>query len=95
MQVGSVFGFRFTLSEDKPAQQCFSQQEIEAIREGVNFVKEKTATAVSIKSHELSRAWREAEDGDELNIYTDLLSDEEFYDKMKKMERLAKVFDEN
>jgi hypothetical protein len=37
----------------------------------------KSATAVSDESHRQSRVWREAKDGEELDIYLDLIDNAE------------------
>lgn len=48
-----------------------------AIREGLKAVEGDSAGAVSGESHHQSRVWREAKDGEELDIYLDLIDDEE------------------
>lgn len=48
---------------------------IEAIREGLNAIGGNSST--SDQSHLQSRVWREAKDGEELDIYLDLIEDEE------------------
>lgn len=89
---GKISAFIFSTTNKEPDFPSFSENELRAIRAGVDFVSGKTATSVSKESHVLSRSWREAEDGEELNIYIDLMSDEEYTAKMKKMSRLAEVF---
>jgi hypothetical protein len=48
--------------------------ELEAIRAGVEEVLGKTAAQVSQESHQ--RAWNEAKDGHEMNVYLDLSPDD-------------------
>ncbi len=50
----------------------------QAVRAAVDFLGDKTAAEVSSWIHEFSRSWRDAPSGAELNIYLDLLTDEEF-----------------
>lgn len=52
--------------------------EIDAIRVAVDFVKSKTPDQLSQLTHDRSRSWNLAKDGDELDIYVDLLSDADF-----------------
>ena len=54
------------------------EDKLEAIRTAVKFVQEKTATELSEITHEYSRSWNAARDGQTLNIYVDQIDDEEF-----------------
>lgn len=49
-----------------------------AIDNAVDFIKEKSSKELSEITHEHSRSWQKANDGEELNIYVDLLDDEEY-----------------
>jgi len=49
---------------------------ITAVRKAVEFVADKSGAQLSDITHEFSRSWREAEQGEELSIYMDLLSNE-------------------
>ena len=60
-----------------------SADEVEAIRQAYEFVKGKTATELSEYSHEYSRSWREMADGSELDIYNDLIQDDDEYNERK------------
>lgn len=48
-----------------------------AIRRACEFVFYKRAHELSSFTHEFSRSWRETKNGDELNIYQDILDDDE------------------
>lgn len=63
-------------------------EEREAMRRAVEMVKKMTATQLSQLIHEHSRSWRDAKEGDILDIYLDLLSDEDFN---RNAESLAKA----
>lgn len=54
------------------------REAVEAVRKAVEFVADKSGAQLSDITHEFSRSWREAEQGDELSIYMDLLSDEDY-----------------
>jgi hypothetical protein len=66
----------FSLGPNCPSP-SLPEAAIEAIREGVKAVDGKSAVAVSDESHRQSRVWREAKDGEELDIYLDLIDDDE------------------
>jgi hypothetical protein len=64
-----------------------------AIKQAVDYVKKRTAVQLSEETHVFSRSWQEAGNGDELNIYLDLLTDEE-YERVKGSSReMAGVVD--
>ena len=68
-----------------------ADDEIEAIRKAVEFASDKTAEELSAFTHEYSRAWNESDEmGQELNIYKDLLTDDEhsrrLQDKVSQVE---------
>lgn len=50
----------------------------QAIEEAVEQVKSKTAVELSEETHLYSRSWQEGQNGQELDIYADLLDDVEF-----------------
>ncbi len=49
-----------------------------AVEEAVEFVKDRSASELSDLTHQYSRSWQQAADGQEQDIYLDLLSDEEY-----------------
>lgn len=49
-----------------------------AVKDAADFVTPRTAAELSQLTHERSRSWREARDGDLLDIYIDLIPDEEY-----------------
>lgn len=51
---------------------------IDAIRRGTKLVLGKRARRLSEFTHEFSRSWNQAADGEELDIYIDLLSEDEY-----------------
>jgi len=75
-QVGSFRAMIFSLGPNCPPP-SLPEDALAAIREGVEAVDGKSATAVSDESHRQSRVWREAKDGEELDIYLDLIDDAE------------------
>jgi hypothetical protein len=53
------------------------QAEVDAVRQAVEFIAEKSAAQLSDITHEFSEAWNSAKMGEELSIYVDLLPDDE------------------
>src|SRR5262245_5775654 len=75
-QVGPYQAMVLSLGANCPPP-SLPEAAIAAIREGVKAVDGKSAAAVSDESHRQSRVWREAKDGEELDIYLDLMNDAE------------------
>lgn len=61
---------RFEINPDDPRYK--------AVEEAVEWVRDKSAVELSEETHVYSRSWREAKDGEILDIYRDLLEDEEY-----------------
>ncbi len=54
------------------------EDQVAAIKEAVAFIAGKSATELSNLLHEYSRSWKATEDGQQLNIYLDLIPDDEY-----------------
>jgi hypothetical protein len=67
VQQGNFTGFVFHLLPDAPS--TLGPDEIAAVKTAVASVDGKTANHVSESSHEQSRAWQLASDGDELDVF--------------------------
>jgi hypothetical protein len=93
VKFGEHTGFRFTLTEKAKLETLrnLSEGACNAIANGVKAVKGKTADRVSQDSHDQSRTWRDAKDGDELPIYADLFSDEEYADAKARAQQAAEI----
>jgi hypothetical protein len=76
--IGPYTGTVFHLTEKPLPGDGLSHQAVHAIGLAVTFVKEKGAAELSELTHEFSRSWNTAQDGQELNIYIDLIPDDEF-----------------
>ena len=89
---GGKKAFHFELVNMAERFQSMSEQELEAIKYAVDKVLGKTAAECSEESHIHSRSWRSAEDGEELNIHVDSLTDEEFLELQGKTALIADQF---
>ena len=65
-----------------------------AVKAAADFVLPRTASELSQLIHERSRSWRTAQDGDILDIYIDLIPDEEYEVERQKMAELDKQLTE-
>lgn len=88
---GGVTGFVFRLVSDSPS--LLTEDEKEAIRVGVEMVDGKSAAQVSESSHEFSRAWRAAADGEELDIFLDAIPEAEHQQLSAAARELSDAFD--
>jgi hypothetical protein len=80
---------RYELTDRQPvAGEKLSAAELRAIRQAVAFVRRKTATELSELTHEHSRSWIEARDGQPLDIYIDMIPDEEFQQRERDIDAL-------
>jgi Protein of unknown function (DUF4065) len=60
-----------------------------AIQRAADFVKDKTAVQLSELTHEYSRSWIEGKNGDILEIYVDVIPDDEYDRRKLEIEKLA------
>ena len=73
---GPYTEYAFSLVEAYPVDR--NSLRYRAIDSAVDFVREKSAAELSQITHDYSRSWQEANNGDELNIYLDLLDEDEY-----------------
>ena len=70
-----------------------SEDAIEAIRSAVADVKKYSASEISALSHDFSRSWNNTQNGEELNIYSDLIPDDEYDDQAKEVAELKNTYE--
>ena len=85
--------YRYQLGPNASECELLPEGAQESIAFGVAHVINKTAAQVSKESHEVSRAWRQSNNGQELNIYLDALSDEEYCDYTSRAKELSNILD--
>ena len=88
---GKHRGFRYTVDGDSGHRVSLPAGAVQAIAYGVAQVQGKTARQISRESHDVSRAWREANDGEELNIYLDSLDDAEYTGYTTKADEIGEA----
>jgi len=89
IECGEYEGFQFRLGHRAARHNMLPPGAAQSIGYAVQQVAGKSATQVSDESHAVSRAWRDARDGEELNIYTDLLSPAEYSERMKRASEIS------
>jgi hypothetical protein len=65
---------------------------VRAIKSAVDDVKKHTAGSISEWSHEFSRSWNTTPDGEELDIYTDLIPDDTYEERRQELLSLKKAY---
>ena len=60
---------------------------VDAISKSLDYIANKTAGQLSAEAHERSRAWRDAQSGEELNIYIDLLDDDHYMTRIARAQK--------
>lgn len=70
------------------------REDMAAIREAVMYVQPRSAGNLSGLTHDSSRSWNAARDGEELNIYLDLLTDEEYEESSRRNQELTAAMDQ-
>lgn len=79
---------RYRLARAERSGEQLSAAETRAIKQAVAFVRKKTAAELSELTHEHSRSWIEARDGQPLDIYIDLIPDDEFARRQREIDAL-------
>ncbi len=68
---------------------------VEAIDTAVKVVgMHDSAAQISEWSHEVSRSWNATPNGSELDIYSDLIPDDLYFERKQKLEELNQVYDD-
>ena len=78
----------YRLTGKKLPSDRLPKKALDAIRAAVQFVHEKNATELSDLTHEYSRSWINARDGQQLNIYIDQIDDDEFDRREQELDAL-------
>jgi hypothetical protein len=79
---------RYLLTGDNERTERLAAPARRAIKQAVAFVCSKTATELSDLTHEFSRSWIEARDGQPLDIYVDIIADDEFERREREIDSL-------
>jgi hypothetical protein len=78
VQVGPFQAVRFRLTGKEVPGDALPPDAIRPIEQAVELVQVKAASELSELTHDFSRSWNLAKDGEELNIYIDLIPDDEY-----------------
>jgi hypothetical protein len=83
-----VAGFQLELS-GQPAPGEIADEAVEAIEKAVAHPVEP----IDLADYHSLRSWNDASDGDELNIYVDVIPDDEYADRKRRLEEMAALLD--
>jgi len=78
IQEGPYPEYRYCLSEKAAAEPPLAEDARAAIKAAADFVLPKTASELSQLTQERSRSWLQAKDGDLLDIYIDLIPEDDY-----------------
>jgi|SRR5579864_352698 len=77
------------------SSQNLPAEAVEAIDSAVKIVAmHDSAAQISEWSHEVSRSWNTTPNGSELDLYSDLIPDDLYYERKQKLEELNEVYDD-
>lgn len=79
---------------EKPIDTDLPQSAVLAVKEAVEYVCSHTAESISDLSHEFSRSWNNTPDGEELNIYSDLIPDDVYEERRRELMDMNKAYEE-
>jgi hypothetical protein len=81
--------YRYRLADREKEMLALPEDARKAIQKAVLYCRDKTASQLSALTHEQSRSWKLGKDGDLLDIYIDLIPDEEYTERQAEIDRLA------
>lgn len=84
IQIGPYPSVVFRATETPYDARELSTEALNAIRDAAEFIAGKKGSQLSDLTHDRSKSWRDSEFGQEMPIYLDLLSDEEYESAIKK-----------
>lgn len=86
VSVGPYPSDRFRTGHATPLE--LDDEQRKAIADAVEFVTDKTAAQLSDLTHENSRSWQSSRNGDAMDIYLDLLNDDEYEERVRWKQEL-------
>ncbi len=86
--------YRYRLTEKGTTFPPVAEDARKAITEAAEFSLPKRGDELTQITHERSRAWREGKDGEILDIYIDIIPEEEYEEERKKLPLLEQTMKE-
>jgi len=93
VQVGPFQAMRFRLTGKEPIGDPLPGDAVQAIQQAVQLVQDKAAAELSEVIREFSRSWHLAKDGEELDIYIDLIPDDEYASRDRSLEKMKAAWE--
>jgi hypothetical protein len=85
--------YRYRLTDKARSLPPLPSDVASAIQRVVDFVRDKKGSELSDYTHEHSRSWKQAKDGEIIDIYVDLIPDDEYELRQKAIGEAEAVFD--
>jgi len=79
---------------EKPIEDELPENAVAAVKEAVEYLRKHTTTSISELSHDFSRSWNSLDNGEELNIYSDMIPDDIYEERQKELLELKKVYED-
>lgn len=86
--VGPYNSVEYRLQSTALPGDALTPEAIDAIKDAVDFVQNLSAVDLSEMTHEYSRSWNSSTDGQELNIYVDLIPEDEYTQRRSSLETI-------
>lgn len=84
---------RYSVTDVDPSWEPLSAGELQAIRDSARYVSDKNAAHLSAITHDMSRAWINNNDGDEINVFDDIVEEEVYQDERARAQSLEEAFE--
>ncbi len=81
--------YRYRLTQRGREATALPEDAAAAIRDAVLYCKDKTAAELSTITHERSRSWNDAQDGDLLDIDIDTIPEDEYLLRQEELKKLG------
>jgi hypothetical protein len=86
--IGPYQASRYALTDKNWPGEKLSDIRIASIKSAADFVSQKTSTELSELTHEFSRSWNKAVEGQRLNCYIDLIPEEEYEERRSQIDEI-------
>jgi len=87
-RIGPYISTKYRVVQGFDSGQTFDEVALQSIQSAIDFALTRSASQLSELTHEQSRSWNSTPDGSILNIYLDLIPDEEYDERRGQLQTL-------
>jgi len=91
--VGPFLAVRYRATGGAPSGDPLPDPAVQAIQRAAQLVDDKSAWELTDLTHQFSRSWNSAREGEELNIYVDLIPDDEYEARQARLNQTQQLLD--